>query len=168
MLPKPISVDDADPAAEAAPDRGLGVVFSCVFGPGMANVKPDGVPNTGGLAIAVVPGLVEAMTDGSPNVCLCVVGVDVRVAKIDGPKGYDPAGLDPNAGDVVEDDPNGSTFDGSAPGPGTVLDGPDDAKENTGSAGVSRDFGGGEVEDSDAGTRTGISEDGGRVVGNIT
>lgn len=98
------------------------------------------------------------------------IGVDVRGAKIDGPKGYDPADLDPNAGGVAEDDSVGSTFDDDAAGKGKVLDVPDDAEDDLGAAGGFMDAGGGEVEDSgvgemsglaagaDVGTRTGISE----------
>lgn len=51
-------------AAGAASDDELQVVLPWVMGSGMANLKPDGGPNTGKLAIANVPGLVGAVTDG--------------------------------------------------------------------------------------------------------
>lgn len=95
------------------------------------------------------------------------------MAKIDGPKGYDPEGSGATKGDSFEDDPVGSAFDDSAAGTGTVSRVADDAEGDTGTAGVFKDAGGAEVEDSyvdefsglaagaDAGTRTGFSDDGG-------
>lgn len=77
-----------------------------------------------------------------------ILGVDVRVAKIDGPKGYDPAGLDPNEGDSVENDPAGSTFDGSAAGMGSASDLLDDAEDMISGAGVFGDASRAEVKDS--------------------
>ena len=56
--------------------------------------------------------------------------------------------MDPNVGDVDEDDPVGSNFDGSAAGTGTVSDLPDDAEDKIAGAGVFRDAAGAEVEDS--------------------
>ena len=64
MLPKPIPAGGAGNVAGAASDGELQVELPWVTGSGMANLKPDGGPNTGGLAIATAPGLVGAVTDG--------------------------------------------------------------------------------------------------------
>lgn len=82
-----ISAGGFDTAAGATPDV-LEVELSWDLGSGTANEKPDGEPNTGGRGIAAAVRLVGGMTDGWPNVWLGVVGilgVDVPVAKIDGP-----------------------------------------------------------------------------------
>ena len=64
MLAKVIPAGIADTGARAASDDELQVVLPWVTGSGMANLKPDGGPNTGGLAIATAPGLVGVVTDG--------------------------------------------------------------------------------------------------------